>query len=68
MDAFFESNRPQIGNIIYPFSSHWQEKWGKGVMANAYWHYYIEILFCLVGKARAFINGEGYDFQKGIWC
>lgn len=64
-EPFFESHRPSIGGIEYPFGCHFQESRGTGPMAYAHWHYYIEMLYSLSGRARVILGGVSYDFNKG---
>jgi AraC family transcriptional regulator, melibiose operon regulatory protein len=64
-EAYFESGRLTIGDIQYPFSCHYQESRGKEIMANAHWHYYIEMLYSLSGRARVILGGVNYIFNKG---
>lgn len=49
----------------YPFHSHIQDLVGVGVMANAHYHKYIEILYCLAGKIKIFLDGKEYQFCEG---
>ncbi|MBU3191033.1 AraC family transcriptional regulator [Clostridium bowmanii] len=51
--------------ILYPFECHIQKGLGKGILANAHYHYYIELLYCISGKAQVFISGKSYDFYVG---
>jgi len=65
LEPFFEVQNSIIGNVKYPFSCHSQENLGKGVMSDAHWHYYIEMLFSLSGSARVILNGVNYTLSKG---
>jgi AraC-like DNA-binding protein len=65
LEAFYEEGAIFKDGIQYPFSCHVQKGFGKCKMVNAHWHYYIELLYCLSGKAEVFISGRSYNFRKG---
>jgi AraC-like DNA-binding protein len=64
-EPYFEE-QPASGNTIqYPFHCNIQASSTGRVLAHAHWHYYIEILYMIEGRARAVLGGEGYDFCTG---
>lgn len=64
-EPFFEARRPMIGDIEYPFECNFQESKRREPMAHAHWHYYIEMLYSVSGKARVILGGVGYSFEEG---
>lgn len=65
METFYEEHTDLNEGILYPFDCHIQKGLGKVTLANAHWHYYIELLYCVSGKAQVFISGDNYDFNVG---
>lgn len=65
MESFYEEGAILKEGIQYPFDCHVQKGLGKCEMANAHWHYYVELLYCLSGKAQVFIAGSSYNFEIG---
>ena len=65
MEPFYEEKTNLKEGILYPFECHIQKGLGKGILANAHYHYYIELLYCVTGKAVVFIAGETYNFNVG---
>jgi len=65
METFYEEQTELDEGILYPFSCHVQKNFGKGTIAGAHYHYYVELLYCLSGKAQVFIAGKNYDFNIG---
>ncbi len=53
------------GGILYPFAVHEQQGFGKCTFVTAHWHYYIELLYCISGRAKVFISGTSYEFTHG---
>ncbi|MGH4051116.1 MAG: AraC family transcriptional regulator [Clostridium sp.] len=65
METFYEEKTSLNEGILYPFECHIQKGLGRGTLANAHYHYYIELLYCVSGKAQVFIAGKSYDFYVG---
>lgn len=65
METFYEEQTYLDEGILYPFECHLQKSLGKVLIAEAHWHYYIELLYCLSGKAQVFISGKSYNFNIG---
>ena len=65
METFYEEHTDLNEGILYPFDCHVQKGLGKVTIANAHWHYYIELLYCVSGKAQVFISGDNYSFNVG---
>lgn len=65
METYYEEKTNLKEGILYPFECHIQKSLGKGTLANAHYHYYIELLYCISGKAQVFIAGKSYDFYLG---
>jgi len=65
METFYEEKTILNEGILYPFECHVQKALGKCTLANAHYHHYIELLYCLSGKAQVFISGKSYDFCEG---
>lgn len=65
MENFYEELPQLNGGILYPFTGHVQKGFGKGSMVNGHWHYYIELLYCISGRAQVFIAGKCYNFTMG---
>lgn len=65
MEGFYQDDKLIDNRICYPFKSHIQECHGEGVMTEAHFHEYIEILFCLSGKINIFLDGKSYTFTVG---
>ena len=61
----YEDTDFKNGPILYPFVVHTQKNHGQPLMIDAHWHYDIEILYALKGKARIFLNGRFYTFAEG---
>ncbi|GIO60724.1 MULTISPECIES: AraC family transcriptional regulator [Paenibacillus] len=64
-EPYFESNRPSIGTIHYPYECMIHQSAGSRWIVHAHWHMYIEILYFLTGKARVFLGGESHTLSKG---
>lgn len=62
-EAYFEPIRSGYNSC--PFSCHTQKSSSARLLARAHWHYYIEMLFSLSGKAKVFLNGKCYSFNEG---
>ena len=65
MEGYHEHLKFINQGIIYPFKCHTQETMGKSIMAPAHYHEYIEILYCLSGSFKIFLDGQAYVFTKG---
>ena len=65
MEPFYEEHTNLNEGILYPFECHIQKGLGKVTVANAHYHYYIELLYCISGKAQVFIAGKSYNFYVG---
>lgn len=65
MDAYLENSSSLYKGISYPFGSHTQESIGQKTMVETHYHGNIEILYCLSGKLKIFLNGQSYSFEKG---
>jgi len=65
MLSFYEEKEISDKGVRYPFSGHIQEKCETGLMAPAHVHDYIEILYCLSGNIKIYLNGKGYTFSDG---
>jgi len=65
METFYEEQTYLNEGILYPFECHVQTGSGKVTIANAHYHYYIELLYCISGKAQVFIDGKNYNFNIG---
>lgn len=65
IEAYFENIKMEEGPLFLPFSCHTQSWDGNPVMAEAHWHYDLEILYSLGGKATVFLNGHFYPLHKG---
>ncbi|MBU3113283.1 AraC family transcriptional regulator [Clostridium lacusfryxellense] len=65
METFYEEQTYLNEGVLYPFECHVQNGLGKGILANAHYHYYIELLYCISGKAQVFIAGKSYNFYVG---
>lgn len=64
METFYEETNLNEG-ILYPFQCHVEKGLGKGTVANAHYHYYIELLYCISGSAQVFISDKNYNFDIG---
>ena len=64
-ETFYEEQTQLNQGILYPFECHLQKGLGKGTLANAHYHYYIELLYCISGSAGVFIAGKSYNFCVG---
>ncbi len=64
-EPYFELIRPGLGGVKCLFSCHYQHVEGREIMAGAHWHYYIEMLYSLSGKARVTLGGANYFFKEG---
>ena len=65
METFYEEETYLNEGILYPFECHVQKGLGKVNLVNAHWHYYIELLYCISGKAQVFITGKNCSFDIG---
>lgn len=65
MKSYYEEPKEVIDGVVFPFYCHAQETSKSGVITNPHIHDYIEILYCLGGRAEIFLNWEKYDFVKG---
>lgn len=65
MESFYEEQKVMDKGVLYPFSGHIQEKCETGLMAPAHIHDYIEILYCLSGNIKIYLNGKDYNFNSG---
>lgn len=65
MEAFFENKEVDEGPLYLPFACHAQVWNGNPVMAEAHWHYDLEILYAIRGKATIFLNGHFYPMHEG---
>ncbi|MBC7958943.1 MAG: helix-turn-helix transcriptional regulator [Vallitaleaceae bacterium] len=65
METFYQEVPTLNQGILYPFSIHLQQGFGKITMVNAHWHYYIELLYCTSGKAKVYISEKSYNFTAG---
>lgn len=65
MEAFFENREIAAGQAYLPFTCHTQTWRGNPVLAEAHWHYDLEILYSVQGKATVFLNGHFYPLRKG---
>ncbi len=66
MIPYHEQDTVANGVIPYPFECFYSLSKGIRTMVEAHWHYYIEMLYSLTGNLKVFLNGESYDFNKGI--
>ena len=64
METFYEETNLNEG-ILYPFQCHVEKGFGKSTVANAHYHYYIELLYCISGSAQVFISDKNYNFDIG---
>lgn len=64
-EPYFESNRPSVGTIHYPFESMIHSSAGNRWIVHAHWHIYIEILYIISGRAKVFLGGESHVLGKG---
>lgn len=64
-EPYFEPVMPTYDALSCPFGCHMQQSAGKGIAVDAHWHYYIEMLFSLSGKASVFLGGKCYSFNEG---
>lgn len=65
METSYEEQTYLNEGILYPFECHVQKGLGKVNLVNAHWHYYIELLYCISGKAQVFISGKNNNFAVG---
>ncbi|MGV8982012.1 AraC family transcriptional regulator [Clostridium sp.] len=65
METSYEEQTYLNEGILYPFECHVQKDIGKVNLVNAHWHYYIELLYCISGKAQVFISGKNNNFAAG---
>lgn len=64
-EPYFEKDFPSDATIKYPFLVHTQKTKRNTIAVDAHWHYYIEMLYSLSGKAKVFLGGTSHDFNKG---
>ncbi|OPA74559.1 hypothetical protein BVG16_22570 [Paenibacillus selenitireducens] len=64
-EPYFESNRPSVGTIHYPFECMIHSSAGSRWIVHAHWHINIEILYFLSGRAKVFLGGESHIVGKG---
>lgn len=65
VEPYFEIDHPSEGVLNCPFECHVQKCKPNSMATDAHWHYSIEILYSLSGKARIFVGGISQDFSKG---
>jgi AraC family transcriptional regulator, melibiose operon regulatory protein len=64
-EPYFEKDFPLDATIKYPFLVHTQKTKRNTLAVDAHWHYYIEMLYSLSGKAEVFLGGTSHVFNKG---
>jgi len=64
-EPYFEDQHHPENLIHYPFHCNIQHTHHTHVLARAHWHYYIEILFMIDGRARAVLGGKEFNFCTG---
>jgi AraC-like DNA-binding protein/mannose-6-phosphate isomerase-like protein (cupin superfamily) len=65
VEPYFEVEHPSEGIINYPFKCHIQKCRPNSMAVEVHWHYSIEMLYSLAGKARVFVGGITQDFSRG---
>lgn len=63
-EPYFEEMHFDQGDIQYPVSCFLSDSKGKTFIIQPHWHYYIELLYFIEGKARVFLSGETYMAGK----
>lgn len=64
MEGYFEDASSIDYSLTqkYPFYSFINSSWQSDFPMPAHWHYYVEILYCTMGRGRIIVNGYSYDF------
>ena len=65
MDYYIEPKKISSDGICYPFSSHYQEHTGTGIMAHSHIHNSIELIYCITGSCEALLENTKYMFKAG---
>lgn len=65
MEPYFEESRSNSGVIQYPFDCFISDSNGENFVINPHWHYYIELLYSISGRANIVLGGENLTFAKG---
>lgn len=65
MDYPYKEEKRQENGVPSPFHCHMQYQFGAGDMVDAHFHDYIEILYCLEGDIKVFLDGISYSFTVG---
>lgn len=61
----YEEKKNIVDGVESPYHSHEQNRAGMGIMAEAHYHDYIEILYGLWGVAQIILDGQSYQLSKG---
>lgn len=65
MDTVYEEKKKIVDGVRFPFDSHTQSREGAGMMAEAHYHDYIEILYGDCGQCQIVLDGRAYTFSRG---
>lgn len=65
MRGYYEESTFIDGGIKYPFKTFVQTARGRSQMVEAHYHHSIEILYCLKGVFKVFLNGASHEFSQG---
>lgn len=65
LEPYFEQKNLPQGTIQCPFECNIHRSVGKSILVNPHWHYYIEMLYSISGKARVMLSGKNYSFVPG---
>jgi len=64
-DSIFEDISQNHTNMVQPFTCHIVDNLKQEYNCPPHWHYYIEIIYVVAGKARIVTGGESYHLLPG---
>ncbi|OPJ63542.1 AraC family transcriptional regulator [Clostridium oryzae] len=65
MEPYYEEEMPIINGVRYPFHTFISDNKARKVNVDYHWHYYIELLFFIKGKASVSVAGTCYEVTEG---